>query len=555
MRSLSRMLQDHDRGQLKIIAEFWGLAVSADPVPIAAEHLAAEMLDSQLLGEICAALPPGAAGAWRALQVAGGRLTLADLERRFGALPSIGPARRDRQKTWRAATGLDALWYRGLLGRAFSETPGGMQEIAYIPDDVLALLPPAAPDQPGLQPMAQPPAYPSRSGTKGLEDAATLLAALRRKPLDGPALETKRAAALRAFMHNPGSLPMLLALLHEQSLIHGPPFTPDPEAVRRLLDLPAGAAQLRLLKAWAGSSAWNDLSLVDGLRPAGHEWPNDPRHGRQAVLKLLEQLTAQVWWKIEPFVQSVRESQPGFQRPAGDFDSWYLQDSRSGAPLRGYRSWDAVDGSYLRQMLAGPLYWLGAVDLGSDETEAPARAFRLTPLFERRGGLQPGDAAPQPTGAKVQLHADGRLAIPPGVPAGLRYQLARLSAWEGLDGQGYHYRLTPASLAQAAEQGLQPEFVLSLLETASERPLPANLQRAIARLKEHGVEARIDTRTVLQVADSTVLDKLFADQHTARFLETRLGDNAALIGGDNWRPLCQAAARLGLLIEPPPGRV
>jgi hypothetical protein len=551
MRNLSRMLQDHDRGHLKIIGEFWGLAVSADPVPVAAERLAAEMLDSQLVAEICAGLPADSLGAWRALQAAGGKLPLADLELRFGPLASIGPAKRDRQKAWRSATGLDALWYRGLLGRAFTQAAGAMQEIAYIPDDLLALIPPAGLGQPALQPSGQLPLYMSRGETKGLEDAATVLAALRRKPMDGQVLEADRAMALQSFLHNPASLPMLLTLLREQGLINGPPFTPDPEGIRLLLDLPAGAAQFRLLQAWAESSEWNDLGLVEGLQPAGSRWPNDPLHGRQAVLGLLGPLQSETWWNIESFVQAVRDGHPGFQRPAGDFDSWYLQDSRSGVSLRGFRHWDAVDGPYLRQMLIGPLHWMGAVDLGRNDPQSPASAFFITPLLGRLFSARPMDDASAPKGAKVRLQADGRLQIPPGVPASLRYQLARISSWESLDGEGYHYRLTPASLAQAAGQGLQPEFVVGLLETSCEAPVPVNLRRAIARLKEHGVEAQIEARAVLRVADSAVLDKLFADQRTARFLETRLGDQAALIRADHWQPLCQAAARLGLLIEPP----
>jgi len=34
-----------------------------------------------------------------------------------------------------------SLWYRALLARAFFDTPGGPQEFAYIPTDLLSLLP------------------------------------------------------------------------------------------------------------------------------------------------------------------------------------------------------------------------------------------------------------------------------------------------------------------------------------------------------------------------------------------------------------------------------
>src|SRR5579859_5992190 len=39
---------------------------------------------------------------------------------------------------------------------------------------------------------------------------------------------------------------------------------------------------------------------------------------------------------------AVKEEEPDFQRPAGNYDSWYIRDAQSGEYLRGFESWDRV---------------------------------------------------------------------------------------------------------------------------------------------------------------------------------------------------------------------
>ena len=53
----------------------------------------------------------------------------------------MGAGKRDRERPHlKPASTAEALFYRGLLARAFFDTEKGPQEFAYIPDDLLAII-------------------------------------------------------------------------------------------------------------------------------------------------------------------------------------------------------------------------------------------------------------------------------------------------------------------------------------------------------------------------------------------------------------------------------
>ncbi len=530
MRDLLSSLLDHDLGHLRIVAELWGLDLPPGGVRQAAPPLVQAMRDETLLSEVVESLPTPARQALDALLAAGGRLPLSDLSRRFGPLRAMGPGRRDREKPWRdPASPLEALWYRGLIDRAFGQGPHGPLEYAYIPRDLLALLP--APQEtlggaPG-RPAADPPhTRPAR--TLAVDDATTLLAALRRNPAPGRSLPPDRADALQPFLLQPASLTMLITLLLEGALLQSEPLRPLPQAVRAFLDAPRRASLEHLIQLWVRSRHWNDLQALPHLE-APNGWPNDPLAGRQAVLDLLRPIPSGTWWDLETFLQAVRDRQPAFQRPAGDFDSWYLRDRRTGLFLRGFEHWDAVEGELLRFFIAGPLHWLGLCDLGAVDPEAPPSAFRLTPLAPLLFGEQAPQAAQEEPETAGRLSPDGLVLVPRTASRALRYQIARLGAWVGLQGERYAYRLTPGSLQRASQQGLQMAHVRAVLEQVSGAALPPPLEKALARWAEHGIEARLERLMILRVRHPQVLKDLLSRRATARYLGEQLGPTAAIV--------------------------
>jgi hypothetical protein len=552
MQSLLRTLQDQDLGRLRILAELWGLDLSSGPTRQAAKALSQVMLDPILVNEIIESLTPPTRQVLDYIYNHDGRIPLSDLIHRFGPLREMGPGRRDREKPWRnPASPIEILWYRGLIARAFTDTQLGPREFAFIPTDLLALFP--QPTSPNLEPHGfpiNPPPITIPATSTAVDDAITILAALRRQPSPEIPILPARRNSLAAFIHQPAALDLLITLLYEETILVTPPLCPDPQSVRSFIDSPRSEALRRLLHAWKRSTSWNELQHIPYLTCATETWPNAPFSSRQAVFGFLSQIPLRSWWDLEQFVASIRELQPGFQRPAGDFDSWYLRDTDRGTFLRGFEHWDAVDGAILRFIVKGPLHWLGAADLGKSDEDEPVTCFRLTPaaavLFDPKATLTIKEST-----ASAKIQSNGQIIVPRRALRALRYQIARFTSWELIDEESYNYRLSPSALSAAAGQGLQLSHIFTILETAGDGPLPISLRNALQRWSDNGSEAWFERHLLLRVNEPAVLNELQENKATSRYLGEILGPTSVTVNERDLTPLCAAAARLGILIEPP----
>ncbi|HSB88641.1 MAG TPA: helicase-associated domain-containing protein [Anaerolineales bacterium] len=551
MQPLRRTLEDQDLGHLHIVAELWEIDLPPGPARPAAAALAQAMLAPGAAAEIAASLPAPADSALTYLQDHGGRAPLADLARIFGPLNRVGPGRRDREKPWRDTTSpLDGLYYRGLLALAFADTPAGPQEFAFIPEDLLDRLPQRvhSPEAPLLGQPAPEPGTIRAARYALVDDATTLLAALRRKPSRSVELPTPRRQALSPFLRQPGSLDFLLALLLEHGLLRQPPIRPDPDATRDFLELPPARALSRLGSTWLQSRTWNDLARTPGLSAA--TWPNDPLVSRSAALMLLEDVPPEVWWSLNAFLEAVRRERPAFQRPAGDFDSWYVQDQATARVLSGFGNWDLVEGRFLRFMIEGPLAWLGAIDLGLDGSIVVA--FRRSARYGSVVGDTDADAIEaNVTPASATVAPDGTIRVPESAPMAQRYQIARVTSWVEAAREGNVYRITPSALSLAKAQGLSSSHVRAILEHASGRPIPPNLAAAMGRWERRAAEGRIEPVLLLRVSDPRVLRELKGNRATSRYLGEAIGPTSVAVRSRHVDVLLAAAARLGLLLDPP----
>ena len=554
MQPLRRTLEDHDLGHLRIVAELWEVDLPAGPARQAAAALSHSMLTPGAATEIAASLPPAADAALTYLQAHGGRAPLADLARAFGPLSRMGPGRRDREKPWRdPKAALDALYFRGLLALAFADTPIGPQEFGFIPHDLLARLPSsaAALDAPPLGRVAPDPGEVRLAGTEAVDDATTILAALRRRPSRSEDLPAARRSALSRFLLQPASLELLLRLLPERALLRRPQFRPDPEATRQFLELPPARARRRLVSAWLESRAWNDLAHTPGVASGAGAWPNDPLVTRSAALLLLEDIPNGVWWDLAAFLEAVHAESPAFQRPAGDFDSWYLQDQATGRTLSGFENWLWVEGRLLRFLIEGPLAWLGAVDLGVEGGTVVAfrRAQGVGIVLGESAAEEP--QAPAAVSETANVDPDGFVRVPRSLPSAQRYQIARVTTWVQAAPDGYVYRVTPSGLGSAKTQGLTPAHVRAILEHASGKSMPPGLAAAIARWQRRLDEGRIESTFLMRLNDARVVRELKSHRATARYLGDVVGPTVIAVRPRDVEALLAAAARLGLLLDPP----
>jgi len=553
MPDLIHSLQLHDLGHLRIVARLWGMELVATEAEAALEELCASLLDPNRLCEIRSTLPAEAASALAALTAAGGRIPWAVFSRQFGGLREAGPGRRDREQIYlHPASVTEMIYYRALLARAFFDTPTGPQEFAYLPDDFYEII--------------KFEGHEVHEGKK-VEDLVPFVVNNEDEPLGRLALPKERAriipfsdrilddattllAALRMGIHPPETpVPVNVVgeFLQAAGILAGD--EPSKEQVKGFLEMSRGEALSLLAEAWQESEYYNELRLMPGLICEG-EWKNSAVVTRHFLLALLEAIPGGQWWSLPAFIRDIKDRHPDFQRPSGDYDSWFIRRAGSETYLRGFEYWDDVDGALIRYLISGPLFWLGKVELAMPEESEIITAFRLTTHDSRLTSLETGN---------LHVSSQGRITIPRLASRAARYQITRFCEWEEggrevphgcivTTPDEYRYRVTIASLTKAKEQGLKISQLLSLLAKNAATEIPLAFIKALKRWELNGTEARVQNPVLLRVNRPEVLDELRKSK-AGRFLGEPIGPTAVIVHKGAQSKVLAALAEMGLLAD------
>jgi len=550
MPDLSHTLQGHDLGFLRMVAEAWGIELNAPDTHTAQTVLLARLRDPSLVDDVTANMPAEARRALQDLLDHEGRMTWALFSRRYGDVRVMGPSKRDREHPERnPISTAEVLWYRALIGKAFLDAPPAShgeaaareaQEYAYIPDDIVTFLgysPPKDESPIGRPASPKEAAFPILASDTILDDICTLLAALRLR-MNPEELEPTLFSTPRT---------ILQALLRAAGFLNDRNF-PYTEVVRAHLSTGRGEALAGLVQAWMASNSFNELRLLPGFIFEG-DWANDPAQTRAFILEQIGRLPAQTWWSITAFINALHKNHPDFQRPAGDYDSWFIRKEGTESYLRGIESWEEVEGNLVRFLLTGPLHSLGLVDLAAPEPGIPPTAFRFSSWGP---GLWHGEAPKNMHSEQepLKVSQDAKILASAHTSRAARYLVARFCEWGGRSEKGYHYRLTPASLQRAAQKGqdLRLQHLMAVLRRYSAGQLPPLLLQALERWESSGTQAQVTNVTLLKVASPEILDSL-RQGRAKRYLGEQLSPTTILVKAGNAEALRTILANMGYLVD------
>ncbi len=568
MRTLRQCLLDCDLTLLRVIAEQWGIELVANRHHDAAVELAAHMTAHQMDAELMPVLTPAEHAALCALLAADGQMPVGAFTRSFGEIRLMGPGRLERERPWTSPQSVaESLWYNGLIYRAFDEGPGGMQEIICIPPELRA----------GLQerlvqrqdtitlPLAQPP-HPAPAPPALNDAVCTLLAYAHQHTLecgapgsDGAGWQRRHLALMAQLADSSLDHEFLIHLVERAGLIkaEGLRWRPVPQRVMDWLRASPFEQTRALFDAWRDDPTWNDLQHVPGLRCEDTgSWHNDPLVARQTVLDYLAFSQPGVWYSLEGFVAAIKTHRPDFQRPGGDYDGWYIRDAQTGDYVRGFASWDRVDGALLRYLLAGPLAWLGIVQISTLQSP-PSNLHPLTSNFDpgaltltKTGAALLGKSeAPEERGdARFEVDADGVVRVG-NVRRLDRFQLARVADWVRTENSVWLFHITPASLERAKRQHISVERVIHFFEESTGQPAPELLAQALQRWGERGAEVWANQVVMLRVARPQLLEQLMSQPATRRLIREPISSTVASVLPEHWPALRQALLEMGVLVE------
>jgi len=559
MQDLLPTLLEYDPGMLAIIAHRWDVDLGKLDKEEAARTLASAMLDPEHAAAEWARLTDGERGALQALVSAPQhKMPEAQFSRIFGEIRQMGPGRRDREKPHlNPANAAEALYFRGLLAITYDQAKTGAQRFVYVPTDLAAVLPT---HETGFQVEAEPaPAYErgeyepqtvQPATTTLVDDLTTLLAYLQVVPT--PSEHATLTAQINEDLGtrwlgepHPARTALLITLAGSLGLASAERgvFKPVPARARAWLERTRPQQVRALAEGWRDSTLYNDLWHTPGLQPDDTGWRNDPLLARQTVLTFLEMVPPDDWWPVSEFVQFVKDNDPDFQRPAGDYDSWYIRDASTGEYLRGFESWDRVDGALLWFILTGPMYWLGLTDLGDE-----GALCRLTAYGRALVGAADWPDPPEEP-EPITIQPDGTIFVARTVSRYDRFQLARITEW-GPAGDPYVYHLSVTGLQRAAAQGIPPNVTRAFLRRASGAELPPSIIQLIDQWERGaGAAAQILRAAVLRVPAEETMRFVTETPELRRYLGASLGPTAAIVRPGQEQNLAAALQSHGILVE------
>ena len=319
---------------------------------------------------------------------------------------------------------------------------------------------------------------------------------------------------------------------------------------------PPPARVRKSLETWRDKTFWNELRYLPGITVQSWYTPDLSLivRARHKVLSQLAKLPVDEWVALEGLVNRFRMTDYEFlfSREVPDQRRYYGYGYYSpdyDTPYAPYRNplgwqfspikdeaqgWEVVEAQFIRNIVTGPLHWLGLVDLGyagqADKDGAVLQpvAYRVTEIGVWLLGL--GSAPEIPA-------AESRVVVQPNfqifaldpisdhVLATLDQFAERISAERAIE-----YKLTRESVYAAQQKGWTAKRVAEYLEESSDDPLPQNVARTLEEWEDLHRRIVIHRRTALaQTASPEIMDKLLTDRTLAMHLSRRLTPTVALL--------------------------
>ncbi len=554
MKTLLATLRAYDAGMLPALAQVWAVDSKRLAADALLPALQEAMLDKQKVEAVWDKLAEAERSALQLLvSMQQGRMKVAQFERLYGKIRKLGRAQIEREKPQQqASSSAETLYYRGFIGEGYDRVGDALIGFVYIPSDLIAALPLHKTSYENLDAEVSPPAaeaLPAFSpldiietvddfrpaDTTIVDDMTSLLAWLQATPaeIEGGQFASAEDIMPLLLRRNPIRLAFMLGIGNSAKLIARQEGRASPrrDEARQWLGA-SRAEQIRALaSAWLESQSWRDMWHVPGLYPDNSSWSYDATAVRGAVLNLFADLLPdQGWVSLNDLIEIIKEFEPDFQRPDGDYDSWYIRND-AGEYLSGFESWDAVEGSLIEFYIVGPMHWLGLVDVGDD-------VLRLTAYGRAFLQISPWPALPPEPPPRIEARNDGSLLASRRVNRFDRFQLARFArCLRAAD--PYVYSIDAAGLQRAAAQGISVKHIQAFLSRQlAGRPLPLPLLKLLRNWQD-GVRTTVslESLVVLRATSEETVDKIFAFPAFRRYLGARLGPLACVVRAGEWEAL------------------
>jgi hypothetical protein len=283
---------------------------------------------------------------------------------------------------------------------------------------------------------------------------------------------------------------------------------------------------------------WNEMLYLSEVTIRPGPAALDPAHeevirARQAIIERLRHEQTDVWHDLATFIARTKLYVPYLLFPYqfGPRTERYSYNSNPyGWDFRLRRGWlthregwHMIEGSFIRAVVGGPLYWLGLVEV--DREENPS-AFRLLPEAEVITSTAPVEAEQETWGRLIVQPNFELMALAP-VSEALLIKLDRFADRIRLEHIA-QYRISKSSVTRAIPYGLHAQDIIEMLEQVSGTEIPQNVRYSLVEWEHQARRIELwPNATLLEVDDEALLDTLLANKETCMFFRRRLSPTMA----------------------------
>jgi len=283
---------------------------------------------------------------------------------------------------------------------------------------------------------------------------------------------------------------------------------------------------------------------------------------RRLTLRVLASLPDDRWVTWPDLLRLTRVVWPRFDQTVWQIHwrpsttaGWFLVSTRKGKPLdpADADNWELAQGAFIRQVITGPLHWLGLADLGfADGQVAAVRFHGLADLYWDR--VEAPDAPPvaatqtsaMPSVEAVTTDRHTISVAPAAIQAEAHSLLSKIARLEVATAERFVYRLDTQVAYASFEGGASLSEMLHDWERLLPIPLPDAIRDQLTAWWDAYGQVRIyENLTIIEFGDDYALAEMKAVTPLEQVLIAELSPRLVIIPHEAVDALTEALERAG----------
>ena len=380
-------------------------------------------------------------------------------------------------------------------------------------------------------------------------------------PPPGRSLPTEAAERLLPIAGGQDRLEFIFSLLLAVGIFQpGSPVTVWPEVKEAFLRHNELAQRAILARTFFQMQNWSALWEVIRTNPAGRlqlkrNWmygnfgpedlAADLAHFRQVALRVLASAPDGQWVALEDLFRPMRTIFPRFDRQSwqgyrygvSSKGPWFLTTAPGERPLKA-KDWELAQGNFIRQIISGPLHWLGLADLRLRDGQLTAVCFHgLADLLWNRtespphpGGREQGDAGRADV---VTLDGHSITVTPAAINVQAHSLLDKIARLDVATAKHFIYRLDPQATYESFEEGVALTQILNDWEAFLPIPMPEEMRAELSNWWNAYGRVRIyENLTVIEFSDQYALAEMKAVTSLEEHLIAEISPRLVIVAPD-----------------------